>query len=138
MKTLLKSVLCLAAGLLLVVNTHAAETAVDPTGKWTWVTEGRDGASRTNAITLKLEGEKLTGTILGRRQQGPAETPIEEAKIKGDEVTFQVTREFNGNKMVSKYAAKISGDTLKGKWSIDRNGEVFEREFEAKREPAKK
>jgi hypothetical protein len=64
--------------------------------------------------------------------------PIEEAKIAGDTVSFQVTREFNGNKMVTKYTGKISGDTMKGKSSFDRNGEVTEREFEAKREVAKK
>jgi hypothetical protein len=144
MKSLFKTTLCLAAGLLLAATASAQDKKVDPTGKWTWTTEGRQGGTRTNSITLKLEGDKLTGTIAGMRRGGgaeggaPQETPIEEARIKGDEISFQVTREFNGNKMVSKYTAKIAGDTLKGKWSIDRNGEVMEREFEAKREAAKK
>jgi hypothetical protein len=145
MKSLFKTTLCLAASLLLAATASAQDKKVDPTGKWTWTTEGREGGMRTNSITLKLEGDKLTGTIAGMRRGGggagggaPQETPIEEAKIKGDEISFQVTREFNGNKMVSKYTAKIAGDTLKGKWSIDRNGEVMEREFEAKREAAKK
>jgi hypothetical protein len=145
MKSLFKTTLCLAASLLLAATASAQDKKVDPTGKWTWTTEGRQGGTRTNSITLKLEGDKLTGTIAGMRRGGggagggaPQETPIEEAKIKGDEISFQVTREFNGNKMVSKYTAKIAGDTLKGKWSIDRNGEVMEREFEAKREAAKK
>lgn len=145
MKSLFKTTLCLAAGLLIAATASAQEKKVDPTGKWTWTTEGRQGGMRTNSITLKLEGDKLTGTITGMRRGGggagggaPEETPIEEAKIKGDEISFQVTREWNGNKMVSKYTAKLAGDTLKGKWSIDRNGETMEREFEAKREPAKK
>ena len=59
----------------------------------------------------KLEGDKLTGTISGR--QG-AETPIEEASFKDGEVKFQITRERDGQKMVSKYSGKISGDTLTG------------------------
>lgn len=151
MKALFKTTLCLVAGLLIAANASAQDKKIDPNGKWTWTTEGRQGGMRTNSITLKLEGDKLTGTIAGVRRGGGGggagggagaaavqETPIEEAKIKGDEITFQVTREFNGNKMVSKYTAKIAGDTLKGKWTVDRNGEAMEREFEAKREPAKK
>lgn len=143
MKALFKTTLCLAAGLLIAATASAQDKKVDPNGKWTWTTEGREGGMRTNSITLKLDGDKLTGTIAGMRRGGagggaPQETPLEEAKLKGDEISFHVTREFNGNKMVSKYTAKIAGDTLKGKWSIDRNGEVMEREFEAKRAAAKK
>lgn len=134
MKALLKTSLCLAVGLLLAGSATAQDKKIDPNGKWTWTAPGRDGAVRTNVLTLKLEGDKLTGTVSGRQQ----DTAIEEAKIKGDEVSFQVTREFNGNKMVSKYTAKIAGDTMKGKSATDRNGEVQEREFEAKREVAKK
>ena len=145
MKALFKTTLCLAAGLLLTATATAEDKKVDPNGKWTWTTEGRQGGMRTNSLSLKLDGDKLTGTIAGMQRGGggagggaPQETPIEEAKLKGDEISFQVTREFNGNQMVSKYTAKIAGDTLKGKWSIERNGEVMEREFEAKRVAAKK
>ena len=149
MKAFLKTSLCLAVGLLLAGSASAQDKKVDPNGKWTWTSEGRDGAMRTNSITLKLEGDKLTGAVTGMRGGrggggggagggAPQETPIEEAKIKGDEITFQVTREGQNGKMVSKYTAKIAGDTLKGKWTLDRNGDVMEREFEAKREAAKK
>lgn len=149
MKAFLKTSLCLAVGLLLAGSATAQDKKVDPNGKWTWTSEGRDGALRTNSITLKLEGDKLTGAVTGMRGGrggggggagggAPQETPIEEAKIKGDEITFQVTREGQNGKMVSKYIAKIAGDTLKGKWTLDRNGDVMEREFEAKREAAKK
>ncbi len=149
MKAFLKTSLCLAVGLLLAGSASAQDKKVDPNGKWTWTSEGRDGAMRTNSITLKLEGDKLTGAVTGMRGGrggggggagggAPQETPIEEAKIKGDEITFQVTREGQNGKMVSKYIAKIAGDTLKGKWTLDRNGDVMEREFEAKREAAKK
>jgi len=134
MKTFLKSVLCVAAGLLLTANVHAQDKKIDPTGKWTYTSPGRNGATRTNSFTLKLVEGKLTGAVSGRQQK----TPIEKAMIKGDEISFQVTREFNGNKLVSKYTAKIAGDTMKGKTSTDRGGQAREREFEAKREKAKK
>lgn len=134
MKTFLKSILCAAVGLFLATGAHAEDKKVDPTGKWTYTSPGRDGATRTNSITLKLSDGKLTGAIAGRQQ----DTPIEDATLKGDEVSFKVTREFNGNKMVSTYTAKISGDTMKGKAAFNRGGEVMEREFEAKREKAAK
>jgi hypothetical protein len=143
MKTLLKSALCLAVTLLVVPTASAQDKKVDPNGKWTWTTEGRNGQTRTNSVTLKLDGEKLTGTVTGFRGRGggggaPQDTAIEDAKIAGNEVSFKVTREFNGNSFVSKYSAKIAGDTMKGKMIFDRGGETMEREFEAKREAAKK
>ena len=139
MNTLLKSALCLVAGLLLAVNANAADK-IDPNGKWTWTSEGRNGGTRTNVVTLKLDGEKLSGTVLGggRQGQAPTEIPIEEAKLTADEVSFQVTREFNGNKFVAKYSGKIAGDTMKGKVTTERDGQPNVREFEAKRETAKK
>jgi hypothetical protein len=149
MKAFLKTSLGLAVGLLLVGSATAQDKKIDPNGKWTWTSEGRDGALRTNSVTLKLEGEKLSGAVTGMRggrggggggaaAGAPQETPIEEAKIKGDEVSFQVTRETPNGKFVTKYTAKITGDTMKGKSAADINGEVREREFEAKREAAKK
>lgn len=147
MKALFKTTLCVVAGLLLAVGASAQDKKVDPNGKWTWTSEGRDGNLRTNSITLKLEGDKLTGTVTGFRGGrgggggggGAApENAIEEGKVTGDEVSFQVTREGQNGKIVSKYTAKIAGDTMKGKWEVDRNGETMTREFEAKREAAKK
>ena len=49
-----------------------------------------------------------------------------------------IKRELNGNTMLSKYTGKLSGDTIKGKMSVDRNGQTMERDWEAKREPDKK
>jgi hypothetical protein len=120
---------------------QAQEKKVDPTGKWTWTSPGRDGGpGRTNTLMLKLEGEKLTGKMVSPARGGqPArETEITEAKLKGEEISFTVTREFGGNKMVSKYTGKISGETIKGKIEFERNGETQSRDWEAKREAAKK
>lgn len=138
MKSFLKTALYIAIGCLMVASSNATDKKVDPTGTWTWTMEGRNGQTRTNTLVLKLEGDKLTGHVVGRGRQGnQSETPIEDAKIKGEEVNFNVTREFNGNKFVTKYAAKISGDTMKGKVTFGRNGETRDREFEAKRKAAK-
>jgi hypothetical protein len=123
------------------VVAQAQDKKVDPTGKWSWTTPGRNGGpDRTNTLALKLEGDKLTGKMVSppRGDQPARETEIGDAKLKADEISFSVTREFQGNKMVSKYNGKISGDTIKGKMEFERNGEKQTRDWEAKREAAKK
>ncbi len=114
------------------VSTLRAEDkkAADPTGTWTWSFTGQNGQTRETTLKLKKDGDKITGAISGRQN----ETPIEEAKITGDEITFKVVREFQGNKMTSKYHGKISGDTIKGKIEAPgRDGETRTRDWEAKR-----
>jgi hypothetical protein len=77
-----------------------------------------------------LDGDKLTGKLAGRNN----DTDIEDAKIKGDEISFKVTREFNGNKFTAKYNGKLSGDTIKGKIETERDGNTRSSDWEAKRE----
>jgi hypothetical protein len=119
---------------------QAQDKKVDPTGKWSWTMPGRDGGpGRTNTMTLKLDGEKLTGTISTPGRDGTArDTEITDAKLKGADISFTVTREFNGNKMTSKYEGKVGADSIKGKIAFERNGEAQTRDWEAKREAAKK
>jgi hypothetical protein len=134
--------LAACAVLALVTAAQAEDKKADPTGTWTWSTPGRNGGpDRVSTLTLKLEGDKLTGkmTTPGRGGGPNVETEITDGKVKGDEVSFTVTREFNDNKIVSKYAGKLGGDSIKGKVNIERNGEAQEpRDWEAKREKADK
>jgi hypothetical protein len=104
----------------------------DPTGTWKWETEF-NGQKRTSTLTLKLDGDKLTGEMPGR--QGAA-TKIEEGTFKDGEISFTVTRTMGDNKFVTKYTGKVDGDTLKMTAESERNGEKTKREIEAKREKA--
>ena len=58
----------------------------------------------------------------------------EEGTIKDNVVSFKIVREFNGNKFTMKYSGTLSGDTIKGKTSFDRDGQAQERDWEAKRQ----
>lgn len=90
-------------------------------------------------LKLKVDGEKLTGTLSSPGRDGQTtETAIADGKVKGEEVSFTVTREFNGNKMVSKYNGKVSADAIKGKIESERNGQPQSRDWEAKRSDEKK
>jgi hypothetical protein len=108
----------------------------DPTGTWTWSRPGRDGGpARVSTLKLKADGDKLTGTLTapGFRGGEPTTASIENGKVKGDEISFAITREVNGNKRTSKYTGKVSGDSIKGKMEFDRNGETQSQDWEAKR-----
>jgi hypothetical protein len=130
MQKALKSAIQLAACLLLMTGALAQAQNADPTGTWKWSITGQNNQTRETTLKLKKEGDKLTGTISGRQN----EIQIEEAKIKGDEISFQVTREFNANKVTTKYTGKISGDTIKGTAETARGERTRSQEWEAKRE----
>jgi hypothetical protein len=129
------------AGAILVmgvlVQARAEDKKVDPTGTYVWTMPGRNGGpDRTNTLTLKLDGDKLTGKLSspGRGGAAATETEITDAKLTGADVSFSVTREFNGNKMTSKYSGKLADGAIKGKIEFERNGETQSRDWEAKLE----
>jgi hypothetical protein len=117
----------------------ADDKKADPTGTWKWTTEF-GGQKREQTLKLKLEGDKLTGTMPGARGgkggkgANAPDTKIEDASFKDGEIRFTVTRERGGMKTLSKYSGKLTGDTIKGTIESDRGGETQKREWEAKRE----
>jgi hypothetical protein len=137
---LLRVVTCAIVALSVVAQLHAADKKSDPTGTWTWTTPGRNGGpDRKSTLTLKADGDKVTGKVSSPGRQGQTtEADIEDGKVKGTEISFSVTREFGGNKVTQKYSGKIDGDSIKGKISFDRNGEAQSRDWDAKRESDKK
>jgi hypothetical protein len=138
MQRLVSRVLQAAACLALLISLNINVQAADANGTWTWTTPGRNGGpERKSVLKLKTEGDKLTGTINGRQNQD--DIKISEGKVTGDEVSFTVTREFNGNSMTQKYTGKVSGDSIKGKVTgKNRQGEDTTRDWEAKREKDEK
>jgi hypothetical protein len=98
--------------------------AADITGKWVAEQPGRNGGpARQTTFDLKADGATLTGTMTGgmggggRRGGGGGGAPqareISDGKIDGNNISFTVKVEFNGNTMVSKYEGTLSGDELK-------------------------
>jgi hypothetical protein len=120
-----------ATALFLAAAAHAA----DASGKWTWSTPGRNGgAARTNTLTLKVEGAKLTGNVSAPNREGKAvETAISEGKVEGDSVSFSVVREVNGSPVTAKYAGKVAAEAITGKVETVRDGQPQSRDWEAKR-----
>ena len=134
--SLLTVVTCAVLALTAVVQAQAQDKKADANGTWTSSQAGRNGgAARVSTFKLKVDGDKLTGTVTSPGRQGaePTAVKIENGKVKDDTISFDVTREFNGNKMTQKYSGKITGDAIKGKIEFDRNGETQSRDWTAKR-----
>lgn len=87
----------------------AVWAAADVTGKWVAQVPGREGQTNETTITLKAEGDKLTGTISGRQ----GDTPISEGKVSGDDISFAVSRETPNGTFKMVYKGKVSGDEIK-------------------------
>jgi uncharacterized protein (DUF2147 family) len=103
-----------------------AAMAADVSGKWTYEQAGRNGGpARQVTITLKAEGNALTGTVPGFGRGGDTQdVAITNGKVDGDKVYFEVKREFNGNSFVTKYEGTVNGDEMKLKITrTTQNGE---------------
>jgi hypothetical protein len=127
MKRLLAPVVILAV----LAMAGAARAADDPTGTWKWERKFNDQTFAVS-LKLKLEGDKLTGTVTARNM----DTDIQDGKFKDGDISFMVIRERNGQKFSQKYAGKLSGDSIKGTVEIERNGETMKVDWEAKRDKA--
>ncbi len=122
-----------AFALLIAAMIAATALAADITGTWTWTVKTKKGKEFDQKLTLKAEGDKLTGSLAsGRRQRS---TDIANGTVQGDSISFEVTTERNGNELTAKYQGKVDGDTIKGTTTAERpnGGEGRSRPWEAKR-----
>jgi hypothetical protein len=119
--------------------------AADITGKWVAEQPGRNGGPpRQTTFDLKASGATLTGTMTGgmgggRRGGGgggggaPQAREISDGKVDGNNISFTVKVDFNGQTMVSKYEGTLSGDELKLKVTRDGQNGPTTTEMTAKR-----
>jgi hypothetical protein len=126
-----RTALALALALFGFAAQLQAADKADPTGTWKWSFMGQNNQTREVTLKLKLEGDKLTGSIPGRDN---TETQITDATFKDGQIAFSVTRERNGNKFTQKYSGKLDGNTIKGKIESERDGQTQSRDWEAKKE----
>ena len=124
----------------------ASAFAADPSGTWKWTQSGRGGGGgggtpREITLTLTQKDGKLAGKLaMPGREGATTEVEIKNAMVKDGTVSFEIEREFGGNKVVTKYSGKLDGDTITG--TSERpgrdGGAPRSSEWVAKREAAKK
>lgn len=78
-------------------------------GSWDVTIDSPQG-QRTVVMIIKKDGEKFTGAM--KSPQG--ERPLDSVAVKGDEITFVMTRQVQGQDMVMTYKGKIAKDSMKG------------------------
>ncbi len=133
---------CGLAGLVLLNPVLAADKQEKPaaaptntvSGKWVYTLDVSLDTSLDFTAEFKQDGENVTGFVTVQELK----TAIEKGKFKDGQLTFEIPREYGGVKFTSRYAGKLTGDTLKGK--IVSGTAPVERTYEwsAKREkPAK-
>jgi len=125
-----KKVLFVSAILLAVALVAIAADSI--TGKWVYDMPafGRGGGGgggaapagppRQATLDLKADGAKLTGTVTtpgfargGGDPPPPTTTAISNGKVDGNNFSFEVTRDFGGNSMTTKYEGSVSGAEMK-------------------------
>jgi|KBSSwiStaDraftv2_1062776.scaffolds.fasta_scaffold1199676_2 hypothetical protein len=89
---------------VLLLGISGAALAADIDGKWTAEVEGRRGTV-TQTLVLKASGSTLAGSFEGAR--GGA-VDISDGTIDGNNVSFKVIRDFNGNQFTQQYQGTLS------------------------------
>jgi hypothetical protein len=107
--------------LLLIALFAITASAADVTGTWKASVETPNGSFETT-FTFKVDGASLTGKVSS--QMG--ESDISDGKVDGDNISFNVVRNFNGNEFKMNYAGKVSGNEIKFTLHFPGRDEGFE------------
>jgi hypothetical protein len=126
----MKAILSVALVLGLCGVARAADEKSDPVGTWKLEYEIGD-QQRTATLKITKDGEKLAGTMDWSDQK---DAKLKDVKLKDGELTFSAERVLGENKIPVDYKLKVDGDKLKGKGSVERDGQKTEFDIEGKRE----
>lgn len=129
--TMLRGVLMLVS-MMMVTVAAGTMLAADINGKWKGELDSPDGQKITNTFTFKVDGEKVTGSVHSSRSGTDA--PIEDGMLKGDDLSFTLTRAIEGQQMKLRYKGKVKGDEIAITVAGDVGGQTFEMQLTAKRE----
>jgi hypothetical protein len=82
-------------------------------GEWD-ATFNTPGGPQPLTLLFKVDGEKITGTA--KRSRG--DVPIS-GTIKGDDISFAYSIDYNGNPVTITFTGKVKGDTMGGSVSFN-------------------
>ena len=86
-----------------------AASAADITGSWKLTYTTENGLTREATLELKLDGDRLSGTLSSDRGKAQIET----GKLTGDEISFSLLRRGNGDEITVNFWGKLEGATMK-------------------------
>lgn len=100
----------IGSALIFSINTSAQKTVA---GEWD-AEFNTPGGPQPLKLVLKVDGEKITGTA--KRSRGDVALT---GTVKGDDITFGYTIEYNGNAVTLTFSGKVKGDTMGGTVSFN-------------------
>ena len=119
-----------AAAMAILLAGSAMLTAQDKAnvnGKWILTVMTEAGGTTMPTVTLKQEGEKLTGHY-SSQSLGEADVT---GTIKGQQIEFGFSAEVQGFALQVRYTGTVDGNTMKGKISL---GELGDGTFTGKKQ----
>jgi hypothetical protein len=98
--------------------------AVNVTGTWDMVTQGRNGEQHQD-ITLKQDGEKLAVSMMMPGRGGAEPTEVKgEGTVKGNALEFKITRTTQRGEFTTIYKGTVVDDThMKGTREMSMGGQ---------------
>jgi hypothetical protein len=122
-KTILLGIAALLAGSAIL----QAQSKTDVTGKWVLEVTTQAGGTTMPEVTLKQEGEKLTGHYTSQVLGDATVT----GTIKGQQIELSFNVEVQGFGLHVIYTGTVDGNTMKGKISL---GELGDGTFTGKKQ----
>ena len=119
MTTTLSALICMIALLPMHARAQDKDKPADVSGVWALTIDFGGGQTATPSVTLKQDGEKLTGTY---SSQLFGERPVT-GSIKGNAFTFTFEGAIEGNNVKVIYSGTVEKDAMKGKVTIGDMGE---------------
>jgi hypothetical protein len=99
---------CLGLVLIWATGSGFFRAGADVAGAWNMAYTTSQGVKMTSTLTLKLDGDKLTGTISSPR----GTIALDEVSVNGDDIAFAIIRVGFGDKIRIEYNGKVKGDTM--------------------------
>ena len=89
-------------------------------GTWTWAFTMPDGSVVRPKLKLSQDGETFKGiSSVG----AGTETPIDNGRLQGDQLSFEVVRERDGQQTITRYRGKLGAGVVLGKIESNWTGE---------------
>lgn len=94
---------------LVVVNGRPLAFQATAVGSWDITIESPQGKN-TSLLIIKKDGDKLSALMKSPR----GERPMDSIAVKGDEISFTMTRPIQGQDMLFTYKGKVAKDSMSG------------------------
>ncbi len=110
----MKSFLRPLAALVLAGACVVSANASDANGIWVWTQKFGSG-EREARLTMVVKGKRVEGSLTSPGPRGEhTVAPLKNGEIEFDTVTFITERDFNGQKLVTKFRGKVFGSYITG------------------------